>query len=285
MLPPNSVMQAAERWLRVLRTSTVSQGWALIRADTNYTDLTQTQYASALEWLRDIDLLLHGHNGLELAPVLRVLPGGRVNELLFERTLERSCPPWLRDADILIPDASELPQDAAGIAATLGVSDENALLSVRAAHDRVDLEYRARVGLAGEHALLELLELYWPGSAVHVAATDDSFGYDILFVHEGQEWHLEVKATTRRGRVVIYLSRHEFEVGKRDPQWRLIVMRLGDDLRPRALATVRYETLVARAPRDSAPQARWQSASHELTPADIDDGLSFLGVALLPEMF
>lgn len=224
-------------------------------------------------------------NELDIARALKLLPSGRVNELLFERTVERACPPWLRDADILIPDASELPQDAAEMAAILGIRDENALLLVRSAHGRVDLEYRARVGLAGERAVMQVLDRYWPGSAVHVAATDDSFGYDILFGHEGNEWHLEVKTTVRRGRLVIYLSRHEYEVGKRDPRWRLIVVRLSEDFRPRALATVRFDSLIAKSPKDSTPQARWQSASHELSPTDVENGLSFIGKTVLPETF
>lgn len=280
MLPADTVVRAAARWLDVLRTSTLEQGWGLIGADTRYTDLTQTQYASALEWLRALELVVVGSNGVELSVAVKALPQALGNQLLFERSLERAAPAWLPDADILIPDASELPQDAAGLADTLGLSDTVALLAVRQIHGRIDLAQRAQVGLAGELALIDFLESNWPGSTVHIAKDNDGFGYDVLFRHKNVEWHLEVKSTTRRGRLVVYLSRHEHEVGMRDSKWRLIVVGLDDQLRLHAIATVRYPQIVERAPRDLCAEAKWQSTSHQLTPADLQCGLSFLEAPL-----
>lgn len=276
MLPADTVARAAARWLRILRTSTLGQGWSLIRADSNYTDLTQTQYASALEWLKVLGLVIHGLDDVELSAVVKALPEAQGKQLLFERGIQHAAPAWLPDSDLLIPDASELPQDAAGLADTLGLSDDAALLAVRHIHGRIDLAQRAQVGAAGERALIDLLESQWPGSTVHVALANDGFGYDVLFRHGNVEWHLEVKSTTRRGRLVIYLSRHEHEVGLRDSKWRLIVVGLDDQLRLQAIATVRYPTVAERGPEDLCAEAKWQSTSHQLAPRDLQCGLSFL---------
>jgi hypothetical protein len=269
------------RWLRILETSTLGQAWSLIRADSNYTDITQTQYASALEWLSALGLLSSGLHGTALSSVIKELPHAQANQLLFERILEHATPAWLPDADLLIPDATELPQDAAELAVALGLSDEVALQVVRLVHGRIDLAQRSRVGSAGERAVIELLESLWPGSTSHIALTDDGFGYDVLFLHKNAEWHLEIKTTTRRGRLVIYLTRHEHEVGLNDPNWRLIIVGLSDQLQLQALATVQYLDIVGRSPRDLCAAAKWQSASHQLTSYDLQPGLGFLEAPLV----
>jgi hypothetical protein len=279
MLPADSIMRAAERWLRVLRKSTFVQAWSLIRSDANYADLTQTQYSAALEWLGSLGLVVGGGNGVQLSPAVRTLGKPQRNQLLFELSLERAAPAWLPDADLLIPDESEIPRDAAALAHTLGLTDRNALLAIRCAHGRVDLAQRTRVGAAGERALCRLLEAHWPGSTTHVAETDDGFGYDIAFRHAGTEWYVEVKSTSRRGRLVVYLSRHEHEVGLLEPNWRMVIVGLDDQLELQALATVRHAEVLARAPHDIFIQSAWQSASHQLAPSDLQRGLAFLDSA------
>lgn len=276
MLPPEAVIRAAVRWLHILRGSTVLQGWSLIRFQATYTDLTQTQYASALEWLQEVGLVVLGPRGLELEASVKFTPAAQSNHVLFERTLKHASPAWLPDSDLLIPDETELPQDAAKLAEALGLSEGRALSSIRHLHGRVDLAQRARVGEAGECALIELLEKKWPGSTVHVAKTSDSFGYDILFRHAGIDWCLEIKSTTRRGRLVFYLSRHEHEVSLREPHWRLVVLGLDDELQLQAVATVRHLEVFRRSPSDVSPEAKWQSTSHEVSPDDLRVGLSFV---------
>lgn len=277
MLPPDSIVLAATRWLRLLRDSTLGQAFTIIRADASYTDLTQTQYASGLEWLEAVDLLKNGPRGLELSPTVSELPEEQINQLLFERILMRAEPAWLPDADSLVPDPADLPQDAASLANSLGLSEQAAFLLVRHLHGRVDKTERARIGTAGERALVEFLERRWPGSTIHVALTDDGFGYDVLFRHQNAQWHLEVKTTTRRGRLVIYLSRHEHEVGLHDPYWRLIVVGLDDQLLLQAVATVRHSEVLSRAPCDLYTESKWQSASHQLTSKDLHRGLVLTG--------
>lgn len=277
MLPADSVLRAAQRWLHLLGQSTLQQAWALILADAKYTDLSPTQYAAALEWLKDIRLLENSTAGVRLAPDARGLPAAHTSELLFTRSLQTLAPAWMPDADVLVPDASELPLDATDLAALFGLGDAAALLAVRQVHRRIDLAERARVGAAGELGLVTLLEQRWPGSTVHAALDDDGLGYDIALMLGADTWHLEVKTTGRRGRLVLYLSRHEHEVAMLDPDWRLVVVGLSDDDKPAALATARLEALQDRAPRDCHPAARWESARHQLSPADLQPGLPFLG--------
>lgn len=276
MLPPDNVVRAAVRWLRLLRASTVGQASSIIQADASYTDLTQTQYLSGLDWLRNLGLLSDQRHGVDLPGAVKGLPEEQLSQLLFERILEKAAPAWLPDADLLVPDAGELPQDAASLAETLGLSERVAFVAVRHVHGRIDLAERARVGIAGERALVDLLERQWPGSTTHVALTDDGFGYDVLFRVSNVQWHLEVKSTTRRGRLVIHLSRHEHEVGLHDPNWRLVVVGLDDQLRLQGVATVEHSELFGRAPRDVCAETKWQSASHELTSKDLQRGFSFL---------
>lgn len=276
MIPPEAVIRGASRWLRLLRTSTLSQASGIIRANARYADLTLTQYASAFEWLDELRLIDRGSRGTALPVPLRHLPDAQLDELLFLHTLERASPIWLQDADSLISDATELPQDAVSLAETLRLSAAAAFAAVKYIHGRVDTAERARVGLAGEVALVELLENCWPGSTTHVSLTDDGFGYDVVFRHDEIAWHLEVKTTSRRGRLVVHLSRHEHEVGFRDAHWRLIVLGLNDDLRVAALATVDYPNLLARTPRDVCRESKWQSVSHELKRHDLTRGLAFL---------
>src|SRR4051812_20754722 len=117
MLPADSIIRAGVRWLRLLRASTFEKAWGVILADPGYTDLTQTQYCSALEWLRSLDLLNEGFKGeLDLSSTIRGLPEEEANQLLFEGMIARAAPPWLANADLLVPDGGELPQDAASLA-------------------------------------------------------------------------------------------------------------------------------------------------------------------------
>lgn len=276
MLLAETIAEAAKRWLALLRTSTFPQAWAIIRADARYTDLTKTQYSAALDWLTVQKFLRAGAHGLELNSRFAPLPLAQTNRLLFERILETSDPPWLPDADILIPDASELPQDAARIGAMLGLSEERAFLTVRQIHGRIDLAKRALTGVAGEIALLSFLERRWPGATTHVADGNDGFGYDLAFFHSGIEWHLEVKSTVRRGRLIVYLSRHEFEVGASDPNWRLVVVGLTPDLKMHSLSTAPFDALICRAPADTCLQSRWQSASFQLPAEELVKGLDFV---------
>ena len=278
MLPSDAIVRAAARWLRLLRTSSIGQASAILKSDAMYVDLTLTQYSSGLELLKSLRLVIKNPGG-DLCPTSTVLnlPTRQVDHLLFERILEWSQPSWLPDADVLVPDPGEIPQDAAALADVLRLGDDAAFSAIQLVRGHIDLEQRSRIGRAGEQGLLRLLESRWPGSTTHMAEVSDGFGYDILFRHESKEWHLEVKSTTRRGRLVVYLSRHEHEISLRDPQWRLIVVGLDEGLRLKAVATVREEEIRMRSPRDTHTEARWQSSAHDLSSKDLHVGFNFIG--------
>jgi hypothetical protein len=278
MLPAEPIVRAAARWMKLLRTWPISRAASLIRADATFTDLTQTQYAAALEWLRVINIAVDSPAGVTIASEIRDLSDGETHALLFERTVECAAPLWLVDADLLIPDTDALPQDVIQIAQGLKLTEAAALSAIRHVHGKVNIKERSELGSQGELALIELLERRWPGSTTHVAATDDGLGYDLVFRHGGTSWHLEVKSTRRRGRLALYLSRHEYEVSLRDPHWRLIAIGLDEEMTVRAVATVPSSELAKRAPSDACFESRWQSVSHELGAGEIEAGLSFIGV-------
>lgn len=273
-------MKASLRWLQLLQTSTVDQAAATLRANAAYIDLTMTQYSSGLELLTSLGLLDKGPSGVvALTSAVSCLPAEHVGKVLLERLLEVTSPAWLRDADVLIRDSDEIPDDAMETADALNLGPEITYSAIQTVHGHIDLEQREEVGLAGEQALMQMLERRWPGSTSHVAKISDGFGYDVLFRHAEQEWHLEVKSTTRRGRLVIFLSRNEYEVSLRDPRWRLVIVGLGPSMQLNGVATVKGEVFLRRSPVDSSKESRWQSASHELSAADLYRGLSFMGGA------
>ena len=269
-------MLAAARWLRLLQRSSIEQASALIRADVALADLSVTQYAQGLEWLGQIGLVQDGPQGQGAARGLDKLPPHELDARLLEASLDALRPPWLQDADLLVRTAEDLPQDIVSLATTLNVSDAAALLTVGMVYGKIDLEQRAEVGSAGELRVIELLEDIWPGSTRHVAAEDDGMGYDVAFHNDGATWHLEVKSTTRRGRLVVHLSRHEHEVALRDPAWRLIAVGLDDERHLACLATIGYSDLAARAPEDRHSGARWEAVRYAIGPEHVAGGLPFV---------
>ncbi len=275
MLPANSVLKAARHWLGLLQRSDFPAAHALIRAGSDHWNLTYTQYAAAQEWLVSVGLLLEGPAHLEAAPEVSGLGDGDLNRLLFVRGLMFEAPPWLPDADIYVSEPGDLPEDATHLATTLGLDDETAFTAVRQVHGHIDLAERDRVGAAGERALVKLLEEAWPGSVVHIALTNDGFGYDIALNLE-TAWHLEIKSTTRRGRSIVHLSRHEYEVALIDPAWHLVLVRLDGDENVVSLATISHPSVMTRAPRDIDGSARWDAAKFELWEEDLVPGLVFL---------
>lgn len=277
MLPAEGVLRAAHRWLDLLERSDVVHAAALIRSEARLTDLSMTQYASALDWLRTIGFVVDASFGSALHPDLRGLSGSAKGQHLYRSSLQALDPPWLLDAEVLIQDEADLPQDALRLAELFGLDDSAAVLGIRQVHGRVDLEARARVGAAGEAALVALLEARWPGSTSHASLRDDGLGYDAAFTLADRTWHLEIKSTTRRGQLVIYLSRHELEVAARDPDWCLAVVGLDESLAATAVVTVDRERLLQRVPVDAHAGVRWESARYQLNPADLSARLPFLG--------
>jgi hypothetical protein len=274
MLPSDAIIKGSLRWIRLLRTSsTLSQAWLIVRTDSRYTDLTQSQYATALELLKNIGIFEEYSGSSILAEQWQLLPVRQMSQLLFEKIIEYDAPAWLPDADILIPDPSELPDDALRLAHALNLHEHQSFGAVRNLQRRVDLAKRKLIGDAGELALLRCLEDNFPGSTIHVASLGDGYGYDIAFEHNQREWHLEVKSTTRRGRMTIYLSRHEYEVSCYDPAWLLIVVGLDSNLQLKAVGTIRAGYLASLAPVDVGMEARWQSVAYDVSGKHLTQGI------------
>lgn len=180
---------------------------------------------------------------------------------------------WLPDADVLIRGTSEMPDDAVRAAEALGLELDDAFAAVCHEWGKVETEVRERIGTAGEQAVLALLAEFDGLWVEHVAAYSDGHGFDIAIEGSGLCGHLEVKATTRRGRLTIYLSRNEYEAMLRDPAWTLIAVRLDQDLCPAALATVDRNWINAVAPADRGSGARWASVRLDVPPGALRSGI------------
>lgn len=269
MLPPDGVLAAAGRWMELLQLgSSVEHAWGLIRNAPTFAGLSTTQYASALDWM----------SGLGLLPMLTQpdpTPAGR----LFTTAISALAPVWLNDADILLDDEADLPLDALRLAELFAVPDKRIIPLIHSIGRKVDPELAARIGLAGETALVALLNDTHPGCARHLSLTDDTLGYDVAVLGNGYA-HLEVKSTTRRGRLVVFLSRHEFDIASSDHAWALVVVGLDADHLLSAIATVRGHVINERAPRDVSRHGRWDSFALELRPDDLVNGLALPGLDL-----
>jgi hypothetical protein len=275
-LPADGIIRAASRWLDLLERSSIAQSWVFIHTDSGYSDLSDTQYALALDWLKSIGVLEPRADGLRLASAGRGLTPLQLRELVFARGLEEANPAWLSDSDTLIQDENDLPQDGAAFAGELGINDRTALLGILQVQGKIDLDKRALIGATGEQQLIELLERSWPGSTTYVALDHDGYGYDVALSIERVTWHLEIKTTPRRGRLTIYLSRHEYEVSLLDPNWQLVVVGLNSDGTLGCTATAKWEQLQVRAPADGVSGTRWASARYEIDRTQLSAGLGFL---------
>lgn len=277
MRPSDQVLVASVRWLDLLRRNNLSQAWALIGNDPRFGDLSRTQYHAALEWLLERGLAVGRAGTIALGARALSIPPDEVGAEILAEVLGLAPPLWILDADELIREATDLPQDAEDLAGAIGLTSVNSLRAIRRAKRKVDLELRQRIGAQGELALLHCLEDRWPGSTAHVASVDDSAGYDIAVTLPGGSTHLEVKSTSRRGRLVIYVSRHEFETAQLDPAWRLVVVGLDSSDRLAALATLKFGTLQSRAPTDSDSLGSWESARFVLGGDDLEVGFRPIG--------
>jgi len=264
------------RWLVLLGADSLSRAWLLIRSSGQLMDLSQTQYVTALEWLESLGLVETTVAGAQRSRVLDGMTEDEIAEVMFARCLADWSPAWLADSDSLLRSAHDLPVDASSLAETVGVDLERAVAVIRQVHGRADLERRGLVGAMGEAELVKLLTESWQGDVNHSSLLDDGLGYDVRLRLEDTVWHLEVKTTTRRGRLTVYISRHEFETSSVDPSWRLIVVGLDETCKLSAVATVGWTELRSAAPLDHHDSARWESARFEIAPHFLTPGLPFL---------
>lgn len=135
-------------------------------------------------------------------------------------------------------------------------------------------EARRAVGAAGEQALLRLLRKGGVPQVRHVAAESDAYGYDIAAGSSTERAHLEVKSTTNPTRLVIHLTRHEYEVMATDTNWYLVAVLVGRDGNAVNVATVSRVWLRSAAPADRSEAGRWESVRLEVPAYAITPGLT-----------
>lgn len=265
---PEPILRAARRWLQHLPGAGAARARSLFATHPGFGDLTPSQYEAAYTWLSD--------NGLLTGPG----PGVPVDEFLFDAVVSSSEAGWLRDADVLVRGPDEIPADALQAAAILGLSPDTAYARVHGMWGKVDTAERARIGAAGELALVELLAESTTCQVDHVAARSDGYGYDICVSWFSEVAHLEVKSTLRRGRLSVYLSRHEYETMRRDPWWCLTVIRLTPELDLDAIATVPAPWIAAQVPSDSGSFGRWESCRLDVPQEELRPGIPVLSPVL-----
>ncbi|WP_158578784.1 protein NO VEIN domain-containing protein [Spongiactinospora rosea] len=216
----------------------------------------------AYNWLREAGLLE------------RVAEPGPVPQRIFEAAVLGL--PWFQDADILVQDPGELPEDALTAAEALGIDRGQAFRHVHALWGKVDLEQRERIGAAGETALVKLLEGSVDAQIRHVSQASDGHGYDIEVAGTSCWLHIEVKTTPRRQRITVFLSRHEYETMIRDPAWQLVAVRLSANLEIEAVCSVPREWIAQNTPRDRVVSGRWESCRLTVPLSEIANGITRL---------
>ncbi|MFI6796076.1 protein NO VEIN domain-containing protein [Streptosporangium canum] len=227
-----------------------------------------TQYGAALDWLRRTELVT-GEG--RLAAV-----SSKMELALLKAAIVRADPLWLRDADQLIITPDDLPEDAAAAGDALGLNPRETLAAVRAAWGKVDTTTRHELGLAGEQALVRLLQDLNCLTVTYVAEYADGLGYDVAVAGDGFHLNFEVKSTTRRGRLTVYLSRNEYEVMLTDPRWRLVVVLVGQDTRADAVGTIDAEWITHHAPIDVSSLGRWESVRFDIPHEVARNGIADL---------
>ncbi|MEU1492630.1 DUF3883 domain-containing protein [Streptomyces sp. NPDC005776] len=144
-------------------------------------------------------------------------------------------------------------------------------------------EAKKATGVAGERALLRLLRQGGVPHVRHVAAESDAYGYDIEAAgSSSQRAHIEVKATTDPTRLVIHLTRHEFEVMTADAEWCLVAVLVDRDGKAASIATVDRMWLHSAAPADQGRHGRWESARLTVPAHALASGLVTATWAPLP---
>lgn len=268
-VPSEPILRAAARWLELLPSSGAARSRAILTSHSDFSDITPTQYETAYDWLEKTGLLKGRPKGVS------------TGYSVLERSLAYDAPPWFQDADLLVRGPDELPADAVRAAEVLGLSFSEAYACVAATWGKVDTAERKRIGDAGELALVKLIETATAADVDHVAAYSDGLGFDLRVKCRSFQSHIEVKSTTRSNRLSVYLSRNEFETMKRDRDWRLVAVRLGEQLEVLAVGTVPRGWLSLNAPGDASAHGRWESFRLDVPPSELEPGIPFLAGELV----
>jgi hypothetical protein len=166
-----------------------------------------------------------------------------------------------------------------------GLSDEQINDAAAAAVAKFDATYRTLVGDIGEEIVVAeaRAELVAAGrddlarSVRRVSLVSDAYGYDVVAPRlHGADRLLEVKATATPvdDEMVVFLSRHEANVGVTRSNWMMVVCQVQDvDTRRGAvLGWLPFESIKRYMPTDG-DNSRWEAASIRISLGDIVPGL------------
>lgn len=257
----NYVLIGAGRWLRLLAEASPSAAMAILMARPEYADLTNANYREAYEWLESVGLV--DRNGPD--PSTSILRA-------FEAAVRSKDLSWTQDDSAFLPSPDLLPEPIRLAADNLGLDLSVAWQETLRIGAKLDLERRSRIGHLGEVALVEYLRS--TGFEVeHLSLQSDGLGWDVL-VRDGHfEAHVEVKSTTSRARLRIYLTRNEYEVSLRDDRWSLALLLIDESGALLRIAHSPKQTFVKLVPVDSHGGGRWESCRLDLSPKDLQRGL------------
>ena len=216
---------------------------------------------------------------------LLAMPERDAREHLLAYLLDTAPPLWLSAAvdasGVATPEY--LPDDMARtLSEVLGANTglENFL---EARWGKVDPESDAETGAAAEEHVVALCrtELTRLGETElatqvrRVSLVNDRAGYDVTAPRlDRTTRHLEVKGTrSPDSAVTVYVSRNEARRGLADPNWRLLVCRIGDAGQHDLLGHCPVETFARELPVDQPGRARWASAAIRLQAGDLLPGL------------
>lgn len=268
-IPHDSILRGARRWLELLDTGMgIPKARAHLSTHPHFSDLSPAQYAESFSLLDKIGLLDGSKSSLATA-----------NRLLAA-IFEHSAPAWFRDADILVRSADELPLDARSAGRALGMDSESVYSQLMSSWGKVDTQLRERIGFAGERELVTRLRQHTSAIVDHVSLESDGYGFDVVFQDGVVRGHLEVKSTTRRSRLAVYLSRHEFDVMVADSEWILVAVRLNSDLGLIGVGHVPSDWIRHNVSVDVGPYGNWASCKLEVPETVVQDGLPQLGDAV-----
>lgn len=272
-LPSPAVLQASLRWLDLLRRGSLESAWATVR-DGVHDGLTATQYSLAYDWMLRVGLV---NRSGTVAPGQAFLALGDAQSVLAAALVHES-PPWLVDAEDLIPAAQDLPIDWAEAAEALGESADDFFALVKALGGKIDFDARAALGAEGEELVVRFLRRHPGVVADRVSLISDAFGFDVVARRGDRRVHLEVKTVRPRRHARIYLSRNEFETMRRDRRWSLVLAIVGPDGTLVGLRTGSSPEILSGAPVDRAGGARWEVMRLRVRPDTWEPGVPQLAV-------
>ena len=246
--------------------------------------LSSSGLVVAQQWLVDQGWLTRKGATLRASPRSQALPSHDESEVardLVRATILDSTPVWLSASTARGEVRQEfLPEDAERLFAEMFDDEERDAILLAAAAKYDEAALRA-LGESGEEAVLAACRSFLEGQgrpdlareARRVSLISDAMGWDISTPNlTGQVCRLEVKCY--RGRdPTIYLTRHEFNVGRRQSRWYLVLCRSMGDSAPVVVGWTTVAPLVPRIPTDVTRSAKWQVARVRIVESELQPGL------------